>query len=385
MLKLQLKVICIIICSILLTSTIFAQQRTVTGTVSGDKDTLPLAAATIKVKETNVATTSAADGQFSISVPAGKNILVISSVGFDDREISISGRNNVIVTLTERNASLNEVVVTGYSGQQRKTIVGAVTTVKGEQLATVQSGNVEQQFQGRVPGLTVITSGQPGTTSQVRIRGFGSFSGNDPLYIVDGIPTTNIDFLNGNDIESTTILKDASSASIYGARASAGVILVTTKKGKSSKGLRVTYDMSYGTAFPGKGINLLNPQQQADMTWEALRAAGQALTHPQYGSGATPKLPDYLQVGGEFGLSGLAANDPRLSPSLYNLNFDKGPIYQVIKANKAGTNWYDALTANAAIQNHTIGLSGGNDRAKYYAGISYYNEQGTVINTYVKR
>ena len=385
MLTQKLRLLCMFICGIIFTSTIFAQQRTVTGIVSGDKDSLPLAAATIKVKETNIATTSSANGQFSISVPAGKNVLVISSVGFDDREVSISGRNNVIVSLTERNASLNEVVVTGYSGQQRKTIVGAVTTVKGEQLATVQSGNVEQQFQGRVPGLTVITSGQPGTVSQVRIRGFGSFSGNDPLYIVDGIPTTNIDFLNGNDIESTTILKDASSASIYGARASAGVILVTTKKGKSSKGLRVTYDMSYGTSFPGKGINLLNPQQQADMTWEALRAAGQALTHPQYGSGATPKLPDYLQVGGESGLSGLAANDPRLSPSLYNLNFDKGSIYQVIKANKAGTNWYKALTSAAPIQNHTLGFSGGNDRAKYYAGISYYNEQGTVINTYVKR
>ena len=385
MLTQKLKVLCMFICCIILTSTIFAQQRTVTGIVSGNKDSLPLAAATIKVKETNVATTSSANGQFSISVPAGKNVLVISSVGFDDREVSISGRNNVIVSLTEKNASLNEVVVTGYSGQQRKTIVGAVTTVKGEQLATVQSGNVEQQFQGRVPGLTVITSGQPGTVSQVRIRGFGSFSGNDPLYVVDGIPTTNIDFLNGNDIESTTILKDASSASIYGARASAGVILVTTKKGKSSQGLRVTYDMSYGSSFPGKGINLLSPQQQANMTWEALRAAGQALTHPQYGSGPTPTLPDYLKVGDESGLSGLQANDPRLSPSLYNLNFDKGSIYQVIKANKAGTNWYKALTSNAPIQNHTIGFSGGNDRAKYYAGISYYNEQGTVINTYVKR
>src|SRR5207237_10310508 len=136
------------------------------------------------------------------------------------------------ISISEDVSGLSDVVVTGYSSQQRITIVGAVSTVKGEQLAAVQTGNAEQQFQGRVPGVTVITSGQPGTTSQVRIRGFGSFTNNEPLYVVDGVPTTNIDFLNGNDIESTTILKDAASASIYGARAAAGVIVVTTKKGK---------------------------------------------------------------------------------------------------------------------------------------------------------
>ena len=362
---------------------LLAQQR-ITGKVTSSTNE-PIAGVSVLVQGTSVGTTTLNDGSFALTVPAGKKRLFVSYIGFKNQEINIGSQTNIPVTLDVDVSGLSEVIVTGYSGQQRKTIVGAVTTIKGEQLATVQTGNVEQQFQGRVPGLTVITSGQPGTVSQVRIRGFGSFSGNDPLYVVDGIPTTNIDFLNGNDIESTTVLKDASSASIYGARASAGVILVTTKKGKPGRGLKVTYDMSYGTTIPGKGIDLLTPQQQADATWVALKAANQTLTHPQYGTGATPVLPDYLKVGAENGLSGLSPTDPRLDPTKFNTNFDKGAIYQVIKANKSGTNWYDALTESNPIQNHTLGFSGGSESAKFYAGFSYYDEKGTVINTNVKR
>jgi TonB-linked SusC/RagA family outer membrane protein len=367
-------------------ATIAFSQTNVSGTVTGGADNQPVSGATVSVKGTRVATQTATNGSFSIAVPAGSNILVITFIGFETTEIAIDGRSTISVSLKEATSNLNEVVVTGYSGQRRKDIVGAVSTVKGEQLAAVQSGNPEQQLQGRVPGLTVITSGQPGTTSQVRIRGFGSFNNNAPLYIVDGMQVLGgIDFINANDIETTTVLKDASSASVYGARASAGVILITTKKGRPGQKMSVNYDMSYGVTVPGKGIDLITPQQQADQTWEALKAAGQATTHPQYGSGATPVLPDYLVVGAENGLSGLAANDPRLNPALYNLNFDKGPIYQVIKANKSGTDWYDELTDARPIQNHTLGMGGGNESAKYYASFSFYDEKGPVINTYVRK
>ncbi|MCG7857904.1 SusC/RagA family TonB-linked outer membrane protein [Flavihumibacter sp.] len=359
-------------------------QKQITGKLLNSLNQ-PIVGATVMVKGTRQAVVTDEQGNFSLTLPAGSNVLVVSNIGYASKEITVGDQTSLSISLDQDISGLSEVVVTGYSSQQRKNIVGAVSTVKGEQLAAVQTGNVEQQFQGRVPGLTVITSGQPGTVSQVRIRGFGSFTGNDPLYVVDGIPTTNIDFLNGNDIESTTVLKDAASASIYGARASAGVILVTTKKGKANQGLRVTYDLSYGYSIPGNGIDLLNPQQQADLTWAALAAAGQPLTHPQYGSGATPVLPDWLKVGSEFGLSGLSANDPRLDPSRFNTDFDKGPVYQAIRANKAGTDWYDALTETARLQNHTLGFQGGNENAKYYAGISYYDEKGTVLNTYVKR
>ena len=373
----------LVVCLVFLTTIAFA-QKTVSGKIT-DAANQPVVGATVSVKGTNNATQTSSEGTFSISVPSNNSVLVISSVGFETQEIPVGTQSSVNISMSNTTANLNEVVVTGYATQQRRSITGAVATVKGAQLAAVQSGNVEQQLQGRASGVTVITSGQPGTTSQVRIRGFSSFGGNEPLYIVDGVPVFTIEHLNGNDIESSTVLKDAASASIYGARASAGVILITTKKGKASNKLNVTYDMSYGITVPGKGLDLLTPQQQADMTWQALKAANQTLTHPQYGSGATPVLPDYLVVGSETGLSGLSPTDPRLDPAKFNTNFDKGSIYQVIKANKAGTDWYDELTSTRPIQNHTLGFSGGSDVAKYYTSFSYYNEQGPIINTYLKK
>lgn len=371
--------------SLLLFSLHVSAQRRISGKVTAS-DTIPIAGASVQVPGTSSGTVTLNDGSFALTLPAGKNTLVVSFVGYKNKEVPVGNGNSVSINLDEDISGLSEAIVTGYTSQQRKDIVGAVSTVSGTKLATVQTGNAEQQFQGRVPGVTVITSGQPGTTSQVRIRGFSSFSNNEPLYVVDGIPTTSIDFLNANDIDVTTVLKDAASASIYGARAASGVIIVTTKHGKVNNGkLNVNYDMSYGYTYPGKGLDLLTPQQQADWTWSALKAAGQTLTHPQYGNGATPILPDYLKVGGESGLTGLSPSDPRLDPAKYNVNSEKGPIYQVIKANKAGTDWYDELTDIQPIQNHTLSFNGGSDNARYYAGLSYYDEKGVVINTRLKR
>lgn len=376
------KIICILL-ALFVSSQVFSQKK-VSGKILSPSNQ-PVSGASIQVAGSSVGTVTQDDGSFSLNVPASAKTLIVSYVGYKRKEIAIGSQTSFTVSLEEDVSGLSEIVVTGYSSQQRKNIVGAVSTVSGEKLAAVQTGNAEQQFQGRVPGVTVITSGQPGTTSQVRIRGFGSFTNNEPLYVVDGIPTTNIDFLNGNDIESTTILKDAASASIYGARAAAGVIIVTTKKGKYNSKFRVTYDLTYGSTIPGQGLDLLTPQQQANLTWDALKAAGQATTHPQFGSGATPILPDYLKVGDESGLSGLAATDPRLDPAKFNSDLSKGPIYQVIKANKQGTDWYDALTNVGTLQNHTLGFMGGSENARYYAGFSYYDEKGTVINTYLKK
>lgn len=365
----------------LLLSIVAFSQTAVTGKIT-TQNAEPVEGATIRAKGTNAAVVSKADGSFNIQVPSGVNSLVISFIGFAEQEVPI-GNGTVNVVLSESTTNLNEIVVTGYSSQQRRNIVGAVATVKGEQLQAVPSGNPEQQLQGRAPGVTVITSGQPGTPSQVRIRGFGSFSGNEPLYVVDGVPTFNIDWLNANDIDATTVLKDASSASIYGARASAGVILITTKKGKYGQNkLNVRYDMSYGWSIPGDGLDLLTPQQQADLTWQALAAANQPLTHPQYGSGATPVLPDYLKAGPK---AGVFEGDSAVDMSLYNINFDKGPIYQIIRANKQGTDWYDALTSVRPIQNHTLGFNGGNESARYYAALSYYDEKGVVLATRLKK
>jgi hypothetical protein len=172
-------------CLLLFTTIAFAQERTVTGKVTDANNNAPVAGATVALKGSQVATQTNAQGDFSISVPGSNSVLVITFVGFEQREIAVGNDNTLTISLVASSSNLNEVVVTGYTSQQRRNIVGAVATVSGAKLAAVQSGNAEQQFQGRVPGMTVITSGQPGTTSQVRIRGFGSFSNNEPLYIVE--------------------------------------------------------------------------------------------------------------------------------------------------------------------------------------------------------
>jgi TonB-dependent SusC/RagA subfamily outer membrane receptor len=165
--------------------------------------------------------------------------------------VGIGAQTTISVLLQPSSTVLSDVVVTGYTVETRKQTTSAVATVKTRDLAAVPTGNVEQQLQGRVSGLTVITNGQPGTSSQVRIRGFGSFFGNQPLYVVDGVPTQNIDFLSPEDIENTTVMKDASSASIYGARAASGVIVITTKKGsKKPQRMQVHYDAIVGLYQP---------------------------------------------------------------------------------------------------------------------------------------
>src|SRR5215203_378922 len=303
LLKLTAKRLWLASCLLILSSIALAQQKTVTGRIT-DAGNQPVAGASVIVKGTTIGTTTNDHGRFTISVPNNRNTLSVSYVGFDAQDVAISGVTDVNVALANSNlTNLNEVVVTGYTSQNRKAITGAVSSIKGTQLQAVQSGNIEQQFQGRAPGVVVITSGQPGTGSQVRIRGFSSFTDNSPLYVVDGVPVFTTEHLAANDIESTTILKDAASASIYGARASAGVILVTTKKGKfGSNKLTVTYDAMYGVTMPSKGIDLLTPQQQADLTWLALEPKDRK-AHPQYGGDSlVARLPDYLKAGDKSGV-----------------------------------------------------------------------------------
>ena len=148
------------------------------------------------------------------------------------KKLRVGNQSVINVSLASDISTLEEVVVTGYSVDSRKESTGAISIVKPKDLTTVPSANIEQQLQGRVAGLTVVTNSQPGAGSQVRVRGFGAFGGNEPLLIVDGYPVNSTDFLNPDDIESTTVLKDASAASIYGARAANGVIVYTTKRGK---------------------------------------------------------------------------------------------------------------------------------------------------------
>ena len=251
------------------------------------------------------------------------------------------------VTISKQLKSIYDNVFTGYTEQDKKNITGSVSIVDPAQLTAIPAGNVSNLLQGRASGITVTGSGQPGATSKVRIRGFSSFLNNDPLYVVDGIPTQDISLLNPADVASVSVLKDAGAASIYGSRASNGVIIVTTRRGET--GFNVNYEMSMGMQFPGKGTrdDVLNTQEYADLQWLVYKNDGTVETHPLYGLSMNP------------------------TPS--------------IPAWAANTDWYDAITDPAIIMDHNLSLSGGTENARFYAGFGILKQDGIVLYTHNKR
>src|SRR5664279_2605637 len=244
---------------------IFAQEKTITGKVTAEGEG-PLPGVNVTVQGTVIGAITDLNGGYSIKVPAPTSVLLFSSIGYQTKQMVVGTQTVIDMVLVSDVKALQEVVVTGYTSQRRKDLTGAVGVVEPAKLTAVPTGNVSSSLQGRSAGVTVIGNGMPGETSKVRIRGFSSFENNDPLYVVDGVPTQDISSMNPNDVESMSVLKDAGAASIYGSRASNGVIIVTTKKG--SKGTKVTYSMQYGTQDPGKGLtNLLSTNEYADLSW----------------------------------------------------------------------------------------------------------------------
>ena len=229
------------------------------------------------------------------------------SLVLKQNKLKLASETSLKIILQAAVVSLDDVVVTGYISQKIKEITGSVAVVKPTDLIAVPAGQVEQMLQGRVAGLNIITSGMPGAGSNVFLHGIGNFGDVTPLYIIDGVQG-NINNLNPNDIESLQVLKDAGAYSIYGVRGANGVIIITTKKGRSGK-TKISYDFYIGTTRPlKKGPDLLNPQEQADLTWLALRNSGQVdpitgnPSHPLYGNGVNPILPDYFIAGQNKGL-----------------------------------------------------------------------------------
>ncbi|MCY7355923.1 MAG: SusC/RagA family TonB-linked outer membrane protein, partial [Rudanella sp.] len=367
---------------------VMAQDRRVTGKVTGMDGPIP--GVNIVIKGTTIGTTTDANGTYTLNLKGANPTLIISAIGFKSQEVAIGNRTTLDVSLSDDATALSEVVVTGYTTDDRRNVTGAVSTVKPRALQAQPSGNIEQQLQGRVSGLTVISNGQPGSNSQVRVRGFGAFGGNEPLYVVDGVPVGSVNFVSPDDVETTTVLKDAGAASIYGARAANGVIVITTRKGsKTPRKMQVTYDGQYGATDPGQGQAMMNPTDFADWTWRQFRnTASQAgipvvYSHPQFGTGSTPVIPDYINVGGAAGVVGSV--DLAAAKLRYNINPGAGSIYQVVKANKAGTDWYDAITNVAPLQRHGLGFSGSGDAGRYYVGFSAQNQKGILINNSFKR
>ena len=365
-------------CFLFISSIALAQQKTVSGRVTDASDQ-PVSNASIVVKGTNIGTVTDAQGRFTLTVPNDQSTLMISYVGYDTKEVPVKGVSNVSVSLATTLSTLNEIVVTGYSAQRKKDITGAVSVVDVANMkqTTPVNGNAESLLQGQASGVTVTNSGVPGGGSAVRVRGITSIGNANPLYIIDGVQSyTGLRDINPDDIESIQVLKDAGAAAIYGIQGSNGVIIVTTKKGKGRP--VVSYDAYVGTQRPpgGNVWNLTNTSEYAQAIWNMESNSGVTPDKrtPQFGTGSGPVVPDYITP--EAGQEG----DPNTNPATYNISSN-----QITKANKAGTDWFHQVFKPALIQSHTLSVNAGNDRSAYFFSANYFNQQGTLINTYLKR
>ena len=317
-------------------STVSAQDREITGTVLSKATGQPLPGATVLIKGTRTATTTDNSGNFKIHPPGSAKALIISYIGMSVREIPIPATGPISVQLEQATDSrLDEVVVVGYGTQRKSVVTGAISSVKATDLENQPVVRVEQALQGRTSGLTISSnSGQPGSASTVRLRGFTSFGNdkNNPLWVIDGVVIDNggIGYLNEDDIESIEVLKDGASAAIYGTRAAAGVILITTKKGKAGR-LSINYTGYFGTQAPAKKVDLANATQYATLRNMSLRNAGK--------------------------------------PTI----FADSSVYG------KGTDWQDQIFNHSAKkQNQDLSISGGGDKSSFFTSFGYSDIKGVI-------
>lgn len=359
--------IALFLLSMVLSLGVFAQERTVTGKVSGEGEG-PLPGVNVYIQGTTIGTITDLDGAYTISVPGADAVLVYSSVGYITKQVTVGSQSVIDVVLESDVTALQEVVVTGYTTQSKRNISGAIASVDGDELKTLPNASVGQQLQGRAAGLIVSQDGEPGSQVMVRVRGFGSVNNNNPLYIVDGIPVDEwtMQDVNPNDVENIQVLKDASTASIYGARAANGVIIITTKKGSKAGKSNISFDGYYGVQQPGKLIELLNPTELSEVLWEQQKNAGTSPSHPQYGNGATPTLPNYI----------IPTAASTVDESTYNFYTNA-----ITEANKEGTDWLDEIFEPATIQSYNISGSGGSENGQYSISAGYFDQNGVIINT----
>ncbi|MCT4590048.1 MAG: TonB-dependent receptor [Carboxylicivirga sp.] len=319
----------------LLTLTSQAQDLTVTGKVTGT-DGAPVPGVSVVIKGTTTGTITTVDGDFSLPANRG-DVIIFSFIGMSAQEVTVTS-STINIVMEEELTDLDEVVVVGYGVQKKSVVTAAISSVSAESLEAATPSRIEDVLKGRVSGVQITqSSGQPGSDSKVRIRGIGTINNSEPLYIVDGMAVDGgINYLNPSDIESVEVLKDAASAAIYGARAANGVILVSTKSGKSGK-MNISYDFTYGWQNPWTKKSVLN-------------------------------ATEYMVLMNET-----------------NLNDGLSPIYtpEEIAAAGSGTDWQDeTFNYNAPIQNHQVSLSGGSDNATYFVSFGYFDQDGIVGGNY---
>jgi TonB-linked SusC/RagA family outer membrane protein len=362
----------------------FGQDRKVSGSVKDAKgDGIP--GVSVAVKGTTTGTTTDVNGTFTLNVKSANAELQVTSVGYISQSVALAGRSSVSIILKDDVSQLNEVIVTGYASQRKKDITGAVTVVSAKELNAVPSASVTQMLQGRAAGVTVGNDNSPGGGTMVRVRGFGSINNNSPLYVIDGVPTQGtLNQINPNDIESMQVLKDASAASIYGARAANGVVIITTKRGSEGEP-KITFDMYTGMQDVGKTLNLLNTKELGQYYYESEIGAGKtAGTSPsaqyRFGADGSQTIADYIypNVFGELPSNYTYTNDiadPNLGKTAFNIT----------KANKLGTDWQHEIFGPAKIQNYQVGATGGSKGGKFAISANYFTQDGILKYTGYQR
>ncbi|MET0638269.1 MAG: TonB-dependent receptor [Chitinophagaceae bacterium] len=313
-----------------------APAITITGTITDG--TLPLSGVSVVVKGTSIGTTTAADGTFSINVPDSSAVLVISSVGYEGKEVKVGSQTNITISLTSSATTMDQVVVVGYGTSSRRDLTAPVGIVNTEELNKRTTANPMQALQGAAAGVQVVTNNAPGSTPTVRIRGVGSFNNNNPLFVVDGMFFENIDFLNSSDIGEMSVLKDASAAAIYGVRAANGVVIITTKRGKYNQKTRVTYTGYVGLQVRSGDFKLANGAEYSAM---------------QLAKGTAADSFRVTSSVAKFGGSGVNAT--------------------------TNTDWYDEILKKSALMHsHSVDLSGGTEKVNYNFGLNYLFQDGIV-------
>ncbi len=355
-------------CCLAIALPFYAQARNVRGVVYSQADDEPIIGANIVVKGSKFGTVTDIDGAFSIMADEDA-VLEVSYIGFVTQEIRLSGQSDIKVFLAEDTHLLEQVVVTGYTTQRKADLTGAISVVNMDEIQNVPENNPIKALQGRVAGMSITADGNPSGASTVRIRGIGTLNNNDPLYIIDGVPTkAGMHELNSNDIASIQVLKDASSASIYGSRAGNGVIIITTKGGKEGE-TKVNFDAYVTSSFYGKDVEMMNTAQY-----------GEALFRSRVNAGLNPDdntigyLYDYT-----IGANGYATLNGMRVPQ-YVDSYDG--TYTMPSAD---TDWFDELTRTGFMQSYNLSLSHGSDKANTFFSLGYLDNKGTVKTTEFSR
>ena len=349
----------LIICTI-----VQAQRLTVQGKVVSKTDGEPIIGATvIETNQTGNGTITNIDGNFTLSVPQGVE-LTISYIGF--KTVNVKAQATLNITLEEESELLQEIVVTGYTTQRKADLTGAISVVSMDEIAKQNENNPIKALQGRVPGMNITADGNPSGNATVRIRGIGTLNNNDPLYIIDGVPTkSGMHELNGNDIESIQVLKDAASASIYGSRAANGVIIITTKKGKEGQ-IKINFDASSAASMYTNKMEVLNAEEYGRAMWQAYVNEGQD--------------PNTNALGYKYSW-GYDANG---YPQLNNISMSKY-LDSANTVPAADTDWFDETTRTGIIQQYNVSVSNGSEKGSSFFSLGYYKNIGIIKDSDFER